>query len=755
MTIADDDQNPIPAKKLTKSLDTIAALRAAMEQRLAEVHKTETMKTESPRNFTPPPSAVNDPPPDDEPEEELPEETSDEKPAEQIEALSPPPDVVEAPAPRNFIFHAEPDPIPEPPPVFESAPHPQPEPEPEPQPELESEPTPREEVKEAPQAAQPRGEEKAAPPNDPAEWPRILFRIADRTQKLLQDFMERNKNLAPDQLPIFDPAHISEAFYELLGRIVNDPERFAEAQLALWQGYVQIWQSTLARMQGKPTAPVVTPSPSDKRFQDKDWQNVWVFDYLKQSYLLTAQWTNTLVRKESEKLDPRLAQKLEFYTRQMVDAISPSNFWMTNPEVLRTTLESGGENLIKGFENLLSDLERGHGQLRINMSDAHAFKVGKNLATTPGKVVFQNDLMQLIQYEPRTTAVYKTPLLIIPPWINKYYILDLREKNSFIRHLTEQGYTVFCISWVNPSTRHALVNFDDYMVDGAFAAMREVKRITSENDINVLGYCIGGTLLATALAYLKAAPAQPEGLPNVKSATYLVTMIDFAEPGDLGVFMDEDQIKAIEARMAKQGYLDAASMATTFNLLRSNDLIWSFVVNNYLLGREPFPFDILYWNSDSTNLPAVMQSYYLRKMYIANKLVEPNGLQMKDVPIDVRSITTPSFLLATHDDHIAPWRSTYAATQLYAGSVKFVLAGSGHIAGVINPPAANKYGYWTNDACPADAEEWFSNAEQHSGSWWPEWLDWLKSYAGDQVPARAVPEGIENAPGSYVKIRAV
>jgi polyhydroxyalkanoate synthase len=702
MTIADDDQNPRPAKKLTKSLDTIAALRAAMEQRLAEAHKAEMAAAsvatpEPPRAFTPPPSALNPLP----------------SPEKKVEAAPPPPP-----------------------------------------PKAETPAETKEAPKEAPKSGESRDAEKTAAMPDPAEWSRIMFSIADRSQKLIKDFLERNKTLTPD-IPAFDPGHLSEAFLELLGRIINDPERFAEAQLALWQGYIKIWQSTLARMQGQPFTPVVTPSPSDKRFQDKDWQNVWVFDYMKQSYLLTAQWMNALVRNEGEKLDPRLAHKLEFYTRQMADAISPSNFWMTNPEVLRATLESGGENLVKGLENLLGDLERGRGTLRINMSDAQAFKVGRNLATTPGKVVFQNDLMQLIQYEPQTTAVYRTPLLIMPPWINKYYILDLREKNSFIRYLTEQGHTVFCISWVNPSTRHALVNFDDYMVDGAFAAMREIKHITNENDVNVLGYCIGGTMLACALAYLKAAPVQPEGLPNVKSATYLVTMIDFAEPGDLGVFIDEDQVKAIEARMAKQGYLDAASMAATFNILRSNDLIWSFVVNNYLLGREPFPFDILYWNADSTNLPAAMHSFYLRKMYIANKLAEPNGLQMKNVPIDVRRITTPSFLLATHDDHIAPWRSTYAATQMYKGPLKFVLAGSGHIAGVVNHPAANKYGYWTNDSLPINPEEWFQNAEQHSGSWWPEWLAWLKPFAGEQIPARKVGIGIENAPGSYVKIRAV
>ena len=471
-----------------------------------------------------------------------------------------------------------------------------------------------------------------------------MFRIADRSQKLnCRIFSSSRKDKTLDQFPIFAPAHVVEAMMELLGRILNDPERFADAQIALWQGYIKIWQRMMDRMQGKSTEPLVSPAPSDKRFLDKDWQNVWMFDFIKQSYLLTAQWMHDLVRKEAEKLDPKLAQKVEFYMDQMVDAISPSNFWLTNPEVLRTTIETGGENLMKGLENLLNDLERGHGKLRISMTDAKAFKVGKNLATTPGKVVFQNDLMQLIQYEPRTTAVYQTPLLIMPPWINKYYILDLREKNSFIHYLVSQGHTVFCISWVNPDASYANISFDDYMMDGCFAAMREIKKATGQEDINILGYCIGGTVLANALAYLEAAPA-PFDLPKVKSATYLVTMTDFSEPGDLGVFIDEDQVSALEARMTEQGYLDAASLGVTFNMLRANDLIWSFVVNNYLLGREPFPFDILYWNGDLTNLPAAMHSFYLRKMYMENLLCMPNGLSMKNVPIDLTRITTPSFL---------------------------------------------------------------------------------------------------------------
>lgn len=589
---------------------------------------------------------------------------------------------------------------------------------------------------------------------DPGEWSRILFRIAERSQKLAADYMQRchETGLASSSL---DPAHIGEALTQLSSQILNDPQRFAETQVALWQGYAKIWQTALAKLQGQKVEDQFKPAPSDRRFQDAEWQSNWLFDILKQLYLLTAEQTKELVAKETAKLDPKLARKLEFATRQMADAMSPSNFWMTNPEVLRTVYKTGGESLIKGLENFLADLENGKGDLRIRMTDASAFKLGENIATTQGKVIYQNHLMQLIQYAPQTPEVRRTPLLILPPWINKFYILDLREKNSFIGYLIKQGYTVFCVSWVNPDERHAAIDFDDYMVDGALTAMREAARATGEKDINALGYCIGGTLLAATLAYLKAVPTQPPDLPEIKSATYLVAMTDFAEPGDLGAFIDDDLIKIANEQMDKKGFLDASTMATVFNLLRSNDLIWSYVVNNYLLGKDPTPFDILYWNSDSTNMPAAMQRTYIREMYKENNLVKPDAIKFKGVPLDLGKITTPSYLLSTREDHIAPWKSTYKATHIYQGPITFTLAASGHIAGIINPPASNKYGYWTNSACPADPEEWVKGAEEHRGSWWPEWLKWLENYAGEKVPAREVKNGLEDAPGSYVKVRAV
>lgn len=612
----------------------------------------------------------------------------------------------------------------------------------------------------APESQASKPSDKAAPPAGagtqwlkPEEWSAMLLRIAERSQKLIQDYAERHKGL-PVMTPALDPSRVSEAFMGLLGRLLNAPERYMDGQLAFWQDYVRLCQAALARMTGQEAETVIAPAPNDKRFQDAAWQDVWLFDFIKQSYLLTARWAQGLVKKV-DGLDPKIARKIDFYTRQMVDAVAPSNFWLTNPEVLRATMETGGENLIKGLEHLLGDLERGQGQLAITMTDNKAFRFGDNIATTKGKVVFQNELMQLIQYAPLTEKVHKTPLLVVPPWINKYYILDLREKNSFIRYLVAQGHTVFCVSWVNPDTRHAAINFDDYMELGILAAAREIARITGEPALNAIGYCIGGTLLASTLAYLESlGKKQPKDLPKIASATYLVTMLDFAEPGDLGVFIDEEQIETLEARMAARGYLDAPVMATTFNLLRANDLIWSFAVNNYLLGREPFPFDLLYWNADSTNLPAAMQSFYLRKMYLTNKLAEPNGVAMKGVPIDLRQVTTPAFFLSTRDDHIAPWRSTYAGTQLFKGPVTFMLSGSGHIAGVVNPPTANKYGYWTNAKCPAHAEDWLRDATPRSGSWWPEWDKWVAAYAGPQVPARQPENALEDAPGSYVKIRA-
>jgi polyhydroxyalkanoate synthase len=584
---------------------------------------------------------------------------------------------------------------------------------------------------------------------DPVELSKSMTRIAGRSQRLVTDFLRRQTN-GGAAVPSADPLSLGRTFLEMTARMMADPAKLMQAQMNLWQDYLKLWQSTTRRMLGQETEPVIEPNKDDRRFKHEAWTENQVFDFVKQSYLLTARWMQSTVRSV-EGLDDKTAKKVDFYTRQFVDAMAPSNFLLTNPEVLKATLESGGENLVKGLENLLKDLERGKGRLSITMTDIEAFKVGENIAVTPGQVVFQNELMQLIQYEPLTEKVAKRPLLILPPWINKYYILDLRPTNSFIKWAVEQGHTVFVVSWVNPDEKLAEKKFEDYMVDGPLAALNAIEQATGEKDANVVGYCLGGTLLASTLAWMAA-----NNDKRFKSATFFASMVDFTEPGELGVFIDEEQLTALEEKMEQRGYLEGHEMATTFNMLRANDLIWSFVVNNYLLGKDPFPFDLLYWNSDSTRMPAEMHSFYLRKMYQENLLVKPGGITLQDVPLDLRKITTPAFILSTKEDHIAPWRSTYAATQIYKGPRKFVLSASGHIAGVVNPPAAKKYNYWTNLELPADAEEWLAGATQQAGSWWPEWQRWVSEFSGGEVKARKPGDGklkpLEPAPGSYVKV---
>ena len=585
---------------------------------------------------------------------------------------------------------------------------------------------------------------------DPAEMSEAMANIAERSQKLVAEFLERQHG--NDSPAALDPYNFGGAFLEMTAHMMADPAKLVQAQMNLWQDYLNLWQSTTWRMMGETTEPVIEPEAGDRRFKHEDWDENQLFDFIKQSYLLTARWMQTTVR-DIESMDDKTAKKVDFYTRQFADAIAPSNFVMTNPEVLRATMESGGENLVKGLENLLEDLERSKGHLSIKMTDTEAFDLGENIAVTPGKVIFQNELMQLIQYTPTTEKVHRRPLLIIPPWINKYYILDLREKNSFVKWATEQGHTVFIVSWVNPDEKLTEKTFEDYMMDGPLTALEAVGQATGETEFNVIGYCLGGMLLACTLAYMAVKKDT-----RIKSATFLASMTDFTEAGELGVFIDEEQLTALEEKMSRKGYLEGSDMATTFNMLRANDLIWSFVVNNYLLGKDPFPFDLLYWNADSTRMPAAMHSFYLRNMYQENLLVKPGGIELAGVPIDLSKIKTPAFMLSTKEDHIAPWDSTYAATQLFSGPVKFALAASGHIAGVINPPAAKKYCYWTSPKNPEAPDDWLAGAEEHPGSWWPNWAKWVGKYGGGKVPARAPGEGklkvIEDAPGSYVRVRA-
>jgi len=587
-------------------------------------------------------------------------------------------------------------------------------------------------------------------PDNGAELAQIYAGIADKSSRLLVNWMKQHAkgNVAAWR----DDLGIAQAFYEAWGKLLADPARLYATQAKLWQDYWSLWQNATLRMLGHAPEPVAQPHPGDRRFRSEAWQQSFLFDYIKQSYLIAARHLHAALAR-AEGLDEQTAKKVDFYTRQYIDALAPSNFLLTNPDVLRETVSSGGQNLLRGLNNLLGDLLRGNGEgVRVRMTDESAFQLGVNIATTPGKVVFQNELMQLIQYDPATEQVHRRPLLIVPPWINKFYILDLRPQNSFVKWAVEQGHTVFVISWVNPDAEHAAKTFEDYLNDGPLAALDAIEFATGESEVNVIGFCLGGTLLAAALAHLAA-----RGDTRVASATFFASLIDFREPGELGVFIDEQQVEALEKRMSERGYLEGREMATTFNMLRANDLIWSFVVNNYLLGREPLAFDLLHWNADSTRMPAAMHSYYLRNMYMRNLLAQPGGLTLNGTPIDVGQVTTPAYFVSTLEDHIAPWRSTYAGARLLRGPVRFVLGGSGHIAGIINPPASRKYCYWTNDTLRDASEEWLAEAQRHEGSWWSDWARWAEAHGGGRVPRRVPGAGklpvIDDAPGAYVKLR--
>jgi poly[(R)-3-hydroxyalkanoate] polymerase subunit PhaC len=532
---------------------------------------------------------------------------------------------------------------------------------------------------------------------------------------------------------------------------LSDPQRTVELQTSLGKAYLDLWASAVRRLAGEPAEPVASPAPGDKRFSDPEWSQNQFFDFLKQAYLLTAQWADKLVANAAG-LDPHTKQKAEFYVRQITNALAPTNFVLTNPELLRETLTSNADNLVRGMHMLAEDVARGGGHLKIRQSDPSMFEVGRNLAITPGKVIYQNELMQLIQYAPSTETVLKRPLLIVPPWINKFYVLDLTPEKSFIKWCVDQGLTVFCVSWVNPDERLAQETFDDYVRQGPLAALDAIKQATGEDKVHAIGYCVGGTLLAITLALMAARHDD-----RIVSATLFAAQVDFTYAGDLKVFVDEEQVSALEKRMAERGYLDSRSMATVFNLLRSNDLLWPYVINNYLKGKAPFPFDLLYWNSDATRMPAANHSFYLRNCYLDNTLA--NGkMTIGNAPVDLKAVTIPIYNLATREDHIAPAKSVMFGSKFFGGDVRFVVAGSGHIAGVINPPEKNKYQYWTGPKPrTADIDGWLTKAKEHPGSWWPDWLVWITKQSPTEVPARVPGDGalkpIEDAPGSYVKVR--
>ena len=579
------------------------------------------------------------------------------------------------------------------------------------------------------------------------EFARNMLTVGMKSQQLLLDFAARmGKRDGP-----LDPLNISGAMMALAKAMGEDREAVLAAQTQWWNDVMTLWESTARRMLGGQAATVVEPAPGDRRFKAEAWRENEVFDFIKQSYLLTANAMQEMVGK-LHGLDEKERGRVAFYTRQFADAFAPTNFPLTNPDVLKATLASNGDNLVKGLDNLLADIERGQGELSIRQS-ADGFTIGENVATTPGKVVFRNRIMELLQYSPTTDEVHERPLLIFPPWINKFYIIDLRPENSFVRWLVGQGYTVFLVSWVNPDAKLAQAGFEDYMQDGIFAALDAVEKATGVRDPNCVGYCIGGTLLASTLAYMAARKDD-----RIHSATFWAAQTDFSEAGELSVFVDEAQLEALKAKMDSEGgVLPGSKMAGAFNMLRANDLIWSFVINNYLLGKQPMPFDLLYWNSDTTRMPEKLHLSYLRNCYKENALAR-GKMEMAGVKLDLHKVKVPVYLQSAKEDHIAPANSVFKSTQLFGGPVRFIIAGSGHIAGVINPPAANKYQYWTNDKGAKDIESWRKGATEHPGSWWPDWDHWLSKLSGKKIPARKPGDGalkvLGDAPGTYVKVKA-
>jgi polyhydroxyalkanoate synthase len=589
---------------------------------------------------------------------------------------------------------------------------------------------------------------------DTEKFARNMMSVGVRAQHLIGDFIKRAAE--GGKVGPLDPLNISGAFLTLTKAMSEDRETVLNAQVQLWNDWIGLWESTARRILGGEAEPVIMPAPGDRRFRDVEWQQNEIFDFIKQSYLLSANAVQGMVAG-LHGIPDRERKRIEFYTKQFADAFAPTNFPLTNPEVVRATIQSNGENLVKGLDNLLSDIERGRGELAIRQS-ADGFVLGENIATAPGKVVFRNELIELLQYEPAGEQVYERPLLIFPPWINKFYILDLRPENSFIRWLVAQGYTVFVVSWANPDEKLAKKGFEDYMREGVFAALDAVKDATGVEDPNCVGYCIGGTLLAATLAYMAAKNDVHYGPRRIHSATFWAAQTDFSEAGDLSVFVDEAQLEALEEQMkASGGVLKGSKMAAAFNMLRANDLIWSFVINNYMLGKQPMPFDLLYWNSDSTRMPSTLHLSYLRQCYKENALAS-GKMKIDGVRLDLSKVTVPVYLQSAKEDHIAPANSVFKGARLFGGPVRFIIAGSGHIAGVINPPAAKKYQYWVNEAGAADLDDWRKGAVERPGSWWPDWDAWLAKLSGAKIPARKPGDGkrkvLGEAPGAYVKIKA-
>jgi polyhydroxyalkanoate synthase len=532
---------------------------------------------------------------------------------------------------------------------------------------------------------------------------------------------------------------------------MKDPVRALDAQSRITTSMLDLWSHTLRKMQGETPEPIAVPEPRDGRFKHADWSENPYFDFLKQAYLVSSRWADRLVA--DAEVDEHTKQKAGFYVKQLAGALSPSNFVATNPELLQTTIKENGENLVRGLRMLAEDMEAGRGDLKIRQSRTEGFEVGVNMATTPGKVVFRNHLIELIQYAPATEKVLKTPLVIVPPWINKYYILDLNPEKSFVRWIVEQGVTVFIVSWVNPDERHAAADFSTYMIDGILAAVDAAREITGSEKAHTAAYCVGGTMLAVTLAWLAA-----QGDDRIASATLLTTQVDFTHAGDLKVFVDEEQIAEVESLMGRLGYLPGSRMASAFNMLRPLDLIWPYVVNTYLKGQEPAAFDLLYWNSDSTRMPEANHRFYLRNCYLDNTLSQ-GGMEVAGERLSLSKVKTPIYNLAAKEDHIAPARSVFFGSQFFGGPVRYVLAGSGHIAGVVNPAGKPKYQFWTGGPATGAFEDWIARAKETPGSWWTDWIVWLRERSeGGEVKARAPGSRkyrpLADAPGDYVKVKA-
>ncbi|WP_298444319.1 class I poly(R)-hydroxyalkanoic acid synthase [uncultured Ferrimonas sp.] len=574
-------------------------------------------------------------------------------------------------------------------------------------------------------------------------------------QKLLDSLLQCNQHfmdLAQGQGQLASQAVLQQSVQDInqaIEKTSAQPQAMVEQQLQWWQSQLQLFQNTMLRHGGQPVEPLVQPQRGDKRFGDERWSELPWFDYIKQSYLLTAQQMQQSIDAIDD-LDEASRQRLQFFTRQAVNAMAPSNFLGSNPELLQLTLESGGDNLRKGMEQLSQDLLKSAGALNVSMTDSDAYQLGRDLAVSPGKVVHQTELYQLLQYSPSTEQVAKRPLLIVPPFVNKYYILDLQQRNSMVKYLVDQGHTVMMISWLNPDERHQALDFDDYVVDGVLSATETIEKLTGETEINAVGYCIGGTALACAMAYASAKRMKQ----RIKSATFFTTILDFSQPGELGAFINDTVVSALEQQNLEQGIMDGRQLAVAFSLLKENNLYWNYYIDGYLKGKSPVAFDILHWNCDNTNVSGKNHNTMLRRFYLNNELMQADAFTVRGVGIDLSRIKVPTLFVSTVEDHIALWQGTYSGMQQLGGDKTFILGESGHVAGIVNPPGGKYNHYLGAGSNELDAEQWLAQTQQQAGSWWPSWMGWLaERNVLDPVAARTLDDSLDNAPGSYVMKR--